>query len=123
MNLALTHEHSTTFAEGAPSERLLASAGEASRLIEACFGAGARAALLYAANLPPAFFDVSTGQAGEILQKLRTYGIRLAVVAQPGIPLSSRFGEMVADERRGAHFGMFETRQAAVEWLALRAAE
>ena len=123
MNLSLVDEQNTTFLEGAPGEQLLASAGEANRLIEACFGEGAHAVLLHAANLPPAFFDLSTGQAGEILQKLRNYRIRLALVAPPGTALSSRFRELLADERGGAEFGMFESRPEAVEWLALRAAE
>ena len=46
-------------------------------------------------NLTPAFFDLSSGEAGAILQKLRNYGIRLAVVCPPGrVLMSSRFGEM-----------------------------
>jgi hypothetical protein len=88
-------------------------------LLEACFSAGARAALLYAENLPAAFFDLSSGQAGAVLQKLRTYGVRLAVVSPPGqVEVSTRFGEMVAEESRGRHFGLFETREAARAWLA-----
>jgi hypothetical protein len=34
--------------------------------------------VLYSENLPPAFFDLSSGVAGAILQKLRNYKIRLA---------------------------------------------
>lgn len=120
MNLTLRDEQNTSFLEGAPGEPLLASAGEANRLIEACFGEGAHAMLLHAANLPPAFFDLSTSQAGEILQKLRNYRIRLALVAPPGTALSTRFSELLADERGGAEFGMFESRAEAVEWLSLR---
>mgnify|MGYP000660045212 CR=1 FL=1 len=79
---------------------------------------GTEAALLYAENLPAAFFDLSSGQAGAILQKLRNYGIRLAVVCPPGhVRFSRRFGEMVSEERRGSLFGVFETRRAAREWL------
>ena len=120
MNVTLRDERNTTFLEGAPSEPLLASAGEVNQLIEACFAEGVHAVLLHAANLPPAFFDLSTGQAGEILQKLRNYRIRLALVAPPDTALSTRFGELLADERGGAEFGMFEGRAEAVEWLALR---
>ena len=104
--------------EGLPDTPLMSSADDVGLVIEACFSAGARTALLYAENLPPAFFDLSSGQAGAVLQKLRTYGVRLAVVAPPGrLRVSSRFGEMVAEERRGPHFGLFETRDAALEWL------
>jgi hypothetical protein len=87
-------------------------------LLEACFGAGAGAALLYAANLPPAFFDLSSGAAGAMLQKLRLYGVRLAVVRDPAVAASSRFGELVDEERRRRDFGIFASRAEARAWLA-----
>lgn len=118
MNLTLVEEDGASFVEGAPSDPFMAAAQDVDRLIEYCFAEGAQAALLYAANLPPAFFDLSSGAAGIVLQKLRIYRIRLAVVCPPGgAALSSRFTEMVADERRGSHFGLFEDRAAAVDWL------
>ena len=74
--------------------------------------------IVYAPNLTPAFFDLSSGEAGEILQKLRNYHIRLAVVYDPGsVVFSSRFGEMMVDEQGGPHFSVFASRQSAVEWL------
>jgi len=61
---------------------------------------------------------LSSGEAGAILQKLRDYRIRLAVVCAPGsVRFSSRFGEMVAEESRGNYFRVFESREAAREWL------
>ncbi|XXX72818.1 DUF4180 domain-containing protein [Sorangium sp. So ce134] len=118
MELTLTDEGGVRFMEGAPDQGFLSSSGDVNRLLEACFSDGVRCALLYAANLPAAFFDLSSREAGEILQKLRNYWVRLAVVCPPGGPgFSSRFGEALAEERRGAHFGVFETRDAAVEWI------
>lgn len=103
--------------EGRPGEPFL-TGGEDVALVEACFSAGAGAALLYAENLPPAFFDLSSGQAGAMLQKLRNYRLRLAVVCPPGgAQRSSRFGEMLREEQRGRDFGVFETRASALEWL------
>ena len=82
---------------------------------------GAGAALLYAENLTDAFFDLSSRQAGAILQKLRNYGVRLAVVCPAGtVQFSRRFGEVLAEERRGRFFGAFDTRREAVEWLRRR---
>lgn len=116
--MQLNDKSGIAFVEGTPGEALLTRASDIDRVIEVCFSEGVQAALLYAANLNPGFFDLSSGDAGAILQKLRNYRIRLAVVCPPGsVAPSSRFGEMVADERRGNHFGMFETRQEAVEWL------
>ena len=123
MSLALVDDHGLAFVEGRPNEHVLAQAGDVDRLIEACLSEAARAALLYDANLPSAFFDLSSGQAGSILQKLRNYHIRLAVVYSPdNVVFSSRFNEIRDEEMRGGYFGLFETRQAAVDWLRQHAA-
>lgn len=105
--------------EGAPGEPFMAGAGDVNLLIEACFFYRARAALLYAPNLPAQFFDLSSRQAGEILQKLRNYQLRLAVVRPPGsVALSRRFEELMIEERREPYFGLFESRDAALAWIA-----
>lgn len=104
--------------EREPGTRYLADANDVGRLIEDCFSSGARTALLYAENLPGKFFDLSSGQAGTILQKLRTYQVRLAVVApKERVVPSPRFSEMAAQERRSGQFALFETRDAAAAWL------
>ena len=105
--------------EGPPGTPLLARAADADRVLEACFASGARAALLYAENLPPAFFDLSSGEAGAVLQRLRNYGVRLAVVAPPGAVRPSRhFGDMAGEERRRGHLALCDTADAARAWLA-----
>ena len=108
-----------TFVEGAPGQPLLRDPRDINTVLEACFAVPTRSVLLYAGNLPPGFFDVSSQQAGAILQKLRNYGVRLAVVAPAGsVEMSSRFGELAAAERRDRAFGVFESREAALNWLA-----
>src|SRR5262245_29606261 len=120
MPLAVVDEGGVTIVEGPPDLDFMATAQDINRVIEACLSSGAPRALLYAANLPRNFFDLSSGDAGTILQKLRNYRIRLAVVCAPGrVRFSSRFGEMLGEERRGPHFGIFENRVEASEWLKL----
>jgi hypothetical protein len=63
------------------------------------------------------FFDLSSGEAGEILQKLRNYHTRLAVVHSPTRQLSRRFEELMIEENQMPHFRLFEDRPAAQEWL------
>ena len=118
---AITHgvAGNLTFVEGSPGQPLLRDARDIKVVLEACFAVPTRSALLYADNMPAAFFDVSSQQAGAILQKLRNYGVRLAVVAPAGsVEMSSRFGELAAAERRDRAFGIFESREAALNWLA-----
>jgi len=105
--------------EAQPDQSLMHSVDDASLVIEACFSVRVRAAVLYPANLTSAFFDLRSGEAGAILQKLRNYGIRVAVVCPPGsVSFSTRFGEMAEEETRGKHFGFVESRDAAREWLS-----
>ena len=70
-----------TVIAGRPAVRLLEGPDDLIDLLGAGFEHGARSLLLYAENLPEHFFDLSSGQAGAILQKLRNYHVRLAVVA------------------------------------------
>jgi hypothetical protein len=75
--------------------------------------------LLHATNLTANFFDLSSGEGGAVLQKLRNYQVRMAVVCPPGtVWFSSRFGDMLAEERRLRYFGVFDDRASARNWLA-----
>src|SRR5262245_6859552 len=87
---------------------------DATLIIEACFSAHARAARLYPENLPARFFDLSSGEAGVILDKLRRYQVRLAIVCAPeSVEFSSRFREILSEDLR-----VFDARDAALVWLA-----
>jgi hypothetical protein len=103
--------------EGAPGERLMARADDVVTVIESCFEHGSYAVLLYPENLSERFFDLSSGEAGTILQKLRNYHIRLAIVRTPALELSRRFEELLLDENRGPYFRLLDDRAAAETWL------
>jgi hypothetical protein len=103
--------------EGSPGQPLLQCVADTTALIEVCLTQTIDRLLLYPENLTAAFFDLSSGEAGAILQKLRNYHIRLAVVRTPDLSLSSRFGELLEDERRGQHFRLLADRSAAERWL------
>ena len=107
------------FVEGPEDAPMMRRVEDASLVIEQCYSAGVTAALLYAPNLTPGFFDLSTREAGEILQKLRTYRIRIAVVCVPGtVRVSTMFNEMAIEESRGGWFRLFESAEAARAWLS-----
>jgi len=116
--LRLVEEGGLKAMEGTPGEPLMADVGDADLVLEACFSNQVWTALLFAENLTPDFFDLSSGHAGAVLQRLRNYGVRLAVVCPPdAVRFSTRFEEMVAEERRGRYFGLFDTRDAAWAWI------
>jgi hypothetical protein len=83
-------------------------------VVEACLSARTRAALLYPENLTDRFFDLSSGEAGEVLDKLRRFGVRLAIVCGPAfVRFSSRFREILCDD-----LAVFDTRDQAQQWLS-----
>jgi len=98
MELLTVEELGITFVEGAAARSFLRTPDDLTLVLEACFSAHARAALLYSSNLTPRFFDVSSREAGEILQKLRGYGVRLAVTIAAGSALLGVFAAVM--ERR-----------------------
>lgn len=104
--------------EGPRGQPWLTSPADWKTLVEACAAARSQDALLHPANLPTEFWDLSSGVAGEYLQKWRNYRVRVAVLCPPGaVAFSSRFPEMVAEEARKGFFRIFETREPAIEWL------
>ena len=85
--------------------------------VAACFEHGAQALLLDRSALPPAFFDLRTGVAGELVQKLAQYGIRLACVVPDLDAQPERFREFARESNRGSHARFFGSRDDAAAWL------
>src|SRR5579871_4723618 len=102
--LTVIEHEGVHYVEGPPGMSLMRSINDASLVIESCFSARVSCVLLYAPNLTSRFFDLSSGEAGVILQKLRTYGIRLAVVCDPDFQFSTKFSDLLMEEHRMKHF-------------------
>jgi hypothetical protein len=118
--LALTvSEHSgVRFVEGPANSEFLRKTDDVNRIIEACASARTGLALLHASNMTPGFFDLSSGEAGAILQKLRNYGVRVALICpSEGVRFSSRFPDLIAEENRLPYFRFFESIESARDWL------
>ena len=93
-------------------------ASEALELISGCMEHGAELALVEARHLPPEFFELRSGFAGELLQKLANYGVRLAGVFPTEAGYAERFREFLLEAKRGRAFRAFGARADAEAWLA-----
>jgi hypothetical protein len=114
VSLSLVDEDGVRAVEGTCGEALMRRPQDATLVLEACLSHGVRDALVYPENLTARFFDLSSGEAGDILEKLRRFQVRLAIVCAPGaVSFSSRFREILSDDLR-----VFDTREAARQWLA-----
>jgi hypothetical protein len=67
--------------------------------------------------LPGTFFDLSTGLAGEVTQKLMSYGVRVAAVVPDVSVHSERFQEFAREANKGRLIHFAATREHALAWL------
>lgn len=73
--------------------------------------------LIYQRNLNPDFFDLSTGLAGDILQKLVNYHIQTAFVIEYDSIKSERFKELMYETSTNNEYRFFESSDNARKWL------
>lgn len=80
MTITLTEFNGIPLAEIHADGVVIANAQDALEVLANCGYQGARKIIVHQENLVPAFFDLSTGIAGDVLQKFSTYDSQLAIV-------------------------------------------
>ncbi|MCX6121727.1 MAG: DUF4180 domain-containing protein [Ignavibacteriales bacterium] len=73
--------------------------------------------LLEETNFISEFYDLKTGLAGEILQKISTYRARQAIVGSFEMAESKKFGEVMVELNKGSQVRFARTKEEAVSWL------
>jgi len=73
--------------------------------------------ILHQKNIVPAFFDLRTGIAGEILQKFSNYQVRLAIVGDFGNVESKSLREFIRESNRGKLVSFVDSLEEAFERL------
>ena len=91
--------------------------GDAIELVLACADGKSSCLLIDRGCLPSDFFDLSTRFAGEFIQKLQNYRIRVAAVIPPDDGRSDTFERFWTEARRGNPFRVFDERAEAEAWL------
>ncbi len=74
--------------------------------------------LIDSGNFPETFFDLRSRFAGEFIEKVQNYRIRVAAVFTAEARYSDRFEEFLVEARRGRLFRAFTRREEAEAWLA-----
>src|SRR5688572_23893430 len=80
---------------------VLKSAADGLDLLGNMYYQGYDRLLLHQANIAPAFFDLRTGMAGEILQKFTNYRVRLAIVGDFAQPASNSLRDFIRESNQG----------------------
>lgn len=86
---------------------LLAQAGEL----------GAQAILLREEHLPPAFFDLSSKLAGDILNKFAVYRFQLAILGDFEKYQSRSLQAFIRESNRGRVVCFAQSREQALDWF------
>jgi len=104
------------FIEAVGDKTLIEDEKDVVDLIGVCAEFHADRIMLHGEILSNRFFDLKSGQAGMILQKLVNYQIKTAAVLSRD-QILGKFGEFVVETNRGHHFRVFFERRQAESWL------
>ncbi|NIG55438.1 DUF4180 domain-containing protein [Chitinophaga sp. Cy-1792] len=74
--------------------------------------------ILHEDNITPAFFDLSTGIAGEILQKYTNYKMRLAIVGDFSKYPGQAFRDFIFESNKGKQVNFLDTTATALVRLS-----
>lgn len=108
-----------TIARGELEPGSIACAGDAlDAIMSANYEVGAHRVILNKSAFNEDFFVLSTGLAGEILQKFVNYRMRLAIVGDFGHYTSKPLKDFIRESNRGNHIGFVSTVEQAIEWLS-----
>lgn len=66
---------------------------------------------------PPSFYDLKTGLAGAILQKIVNYRLRLAIVGDFSGYTSQALQDFIYECKKGRHIAFLATEQEALAFL------
>jgi len=116
MNIHVIELNGLRCAETDPSEPVISEERSAVDLIGFCGEHETERLLMYAGNVPEAFFDLKSGLAGAVLQKLTNYHMKVALVVTPE-RIQGRFAEFSRETNRGNQFRTFLNREDALSWL------
>lgn len=94
------------------------SFGDISDAISACFGA--EGLLLTEDDLSKEFFDLRSGLAGELFQKLINYKVRAAIVLPDPEAYGERFSELAFEHKTHNMIRFARSKDEAKAWLYTR---
>lgn len=118
MELHLLTKNGRLVAKAQPGQLVLGSPSGINEVLEFCLSHRVLRLLLHSENLPGEFFELRTGLAGAVLQKCRTYRLRIALILAPDLELSGRFHQLIEEENLGPHFRFFNDAEKALAWVA-----
>jgi len=117
MNIESIIINNTIIAEVSSDDKVISSIDDGTELVGNLYYNGFDKVILYEKNIIPAFFDLKTKMAGEILQKFSNYRIRLAIVGDFDHIKSQSLREFISESNKGRQINFTKNREEAIHVL------
>jgi len=118
MNFSIKAEKSGSYATCESPDVVIHTAQDALDLMAFAGENDTNLVLLHEQNFHPSFYDLRSGLAGEIAQKLFNYHVRMAIVGSFESVRSERFREFMNESGRGNQLIFTSDHATALAWLA-----
>jgi hypothetical protein len=118
MNLDFHIINNATIAELVSETALVNSVDDAVDLLGNASFQGAKGIIIREEHLSPAFFDLSTRIAGEILQKFSNYRMRLAIIGNFSKYSSQSLRDFIYESNKAGHIVFVPTIEEAMTVLS-----
>ncbi|NUN69674.1 MAG: DUF4180 domain-containing protein [Bacteroidetes bacterium] len=117
MELTLIHTSRNVIASVMPKSGSISGSGDILDLMGSARYQGADGVIIREAELPPEFFDLRSGIAGEILQKFSNYQMKIAIVGEFAKYRSNALNAFIIECNRGKHIFFVGTVEEGMERL------
>jgi hypothetical protein len=117
MKIEINQINGIKVAEITSESLIISNVQDALNLIGNCSYKGATKVIVQEKNIIPAFFDLKTGIAGEVLQKFSTYGLSLAIVGDFSKYASKSLKDFIYESNKGSRVNFLSSVPEAKERL------
>ncbi len=120
MKINIIKKESIALSEVISDRVLIGEVQDALDLMADCSFRDSRRIILRKENFTPAFFDLKSGIAGEILQKFSTYDVRLAIIGDFSTYESKSLRDFIYESNKTGRINFVAGLEEAVDALTRR---
>ena len=118
MQLSTYEINGSPIAEVHADSIIINNTGDATDLIGNLYFQGFEKVILHELNIDPAFFDLKSGMAGEILQKFTNYRMKLAIVGDFSKFNSKSLKDFIFESNNQKQINFVATVEEALQTLS-----
>lgn len=105
------------YVQSRTSEQFITSSRDFLDLLAWGYEHGSHLFMLEESNFHSGFYDLRTGVAGDVFQKLVNYGGRMAILGTFRMIPSGKFRELISESNRGDRVRFAGDQTDAIRWL------